>query len=185
MSLTLDFKASVEHSAPRELVEIAVLAEKHGTQSVTVSDHFQMWRHTDGRAPFSLTWMAAAGERTERIRIGTSILTPTFQYNPVLLASAFATMEALCPGRIVLGVGTVEALHEFATGFRGASDALSIEEIASRWILRSDPGAVVAEFGKHVVAGLNPLVTYAPRGEQRRFLELFACDLSTRLRALA
>jgi coenzyme F420-dependent glucose-6-phosphate dehydrogenase len=101
-------------------VEIAVAAEGHGFESVTVSDHFQPWRHTGGHAPFSLSWMAAVGERTSDIVIGTSVLTPTFRYNPAVLAQAFATMGCLYPGRIMLGVGTGEALNEIATGFRGA-----------------------------------------------------------------
>ncbi|MET0304467.1 MAG: LLM class flavin-dependent oxidoreductase, partial [Microbacteriaceae bacterium] len=62
--LTLGYKASAEQFDPRELVEIAVAAEAHGMESVAVSDHFQPWRHEGGHAPFSLSWMAAVGERT-------------------------------------------------------------------------------------------------------------------------
>ncbi|MFT4201425.1 glucose-6-phosphate dehydrogenase (coenzyme-F420) [Gordonia sp. (in: high G+C Gram-positive bacteria)] len=117
--LKLGFKASAEQFTPRELVEIAVAAEEHGLDSVAVSDHFQPWRHNGGHAPFSLAWMAAVGERTERVQIGTSVLTPTFRYNPAVIAQAFATMACLYPGRIMLGVGTGEALNEYATGFTG------------------------------------------------------------------
>ncbi|MGL4340788.1 MAG: glucose-6-phosphate dehydrogenase (coenzyme-F420), partial [Rhodoglobus sp.] len=119
MTLTLGYKASAEQFDPRELVEIAVAAEQHGMDSVAVSDHFQPWRHQGGHAPFSLGWMAAVGERTSSIRIGTSVMTPTFRYNPAVLAQAFATMGCLYPGRIMLGVGTGEALNEVAAGFRG------------------------------------------------------------------
>lgn len=117
--LKLGFKASAEQFAPRELVEIAVAAEAAGLDSVAVSDHFQPWRVTGGHAPFSLAWMAAVGERTERVQIGTSVLTPTFRYNPAVIAQAFATMACLYPDRIFLGVGTGEALNEYATGFSG------------------------------------------------------------------
>ncbi|WP_111720666.1 glucose-6-phosphate dehydrogenase (coenzyme-F420) [Homoserinimonas sp. OAct 916] len=117
--LKLGLKASAEQFAPRELVELGVMAEEHGFDSVTVSDHFQPWRHEGGHAPFSLAWMAAVGERTETIQIGTSVLTPTFRYNPAVMAQAFATMGCLYPGRIMLGVGTGEALNEIATGFVG------------------------------------------------------------------
>lgn len=119
MALTLGYKASAEQFDPRELVEIAVAAEAHGMESVAVSDHFQPWRHEGGHAPFSLTWMAAVGERTSTIRIGTSVMTPTFRYNPAVLAQAFASMGVMYPGRIMLGVGTGEALNEVATGWRG------------------------------------------------------------------
>jgi coenzyme F420-dependent glucose-6-phosphate dehydrogenase len=122
LPLKLGYKASAEQFAPRELVEIAVAAEQHGFESVAVSDHFQPWRHTGGHAPFSLAWMAAVGERTSTIQIGTSVMTPTFRYNPAVIAQAFATMGVLYPGRIMLGVGTGEALNEIATGFRGAGE---------------------------------------------------------------
>ena len=117
--LKLGYKASAEQFAPRELVELAVLAEAHGMDSATVSDHFQPWRHDGGHAPFSLAWLAAVGERTQRIVLGTSVLTPTFRYNPAVIAQAFATLGCLYPERIFLGVGTGEALNEVATGFQG------------------------------------------------------------------
>ena len=122
LPLKLGYKASAEQFDPRELVEIAVAAEEHGFESVAVSDHFQPWRHTGGHAPFSLAWMAAVGERTSRVQIGTSVMTPTFRYNPAVIAQAFATLGCLYPGRIMLGVGTGEALNEIATGFRGAGE---------------------------------------------------------------
>jgi coenzyme F420-dependent glucose-6-phosphate dehydrogenase len=336
--LKLGYKASAEQFDPRELVEIAVAAEAHGMESVAVSDHFQPWRHEGGHAPFSLAWMAAVGERTSTIQIGTSVMTPTFRYNPAVIAQAFATMGCLYPGRIMLGVGTGEALNEIATGFRGAgeqdwpefkerfarlreavqlmrqlwtedhvdfageyysthgasiydrpdipipvyiaaggpvvaryagragdgfictsgkgmdlyteqlipavqegaekagrssdsidrmieiklsydtsydtalentrfwsplslskeqkhditdpvemekaADALPIEQIASRWIVGSDPDEVVASIKQYIDAGLNHLVFHGPGQDQRRFLELFERDLAPRLRAL-
>ena len=122
VTLKLGYKASAEQFDPRELVEIAVAAEAHGMESVAVSDHFQPWRHEGGHAPFSLTWMAAVGERTKTITIGTSVMTPTFRYNPAVLAQAFATMGCLYPDRIMLGVGTGEALNEAATGWAGPGE---------------------------------------------------------------
>jgi len=117
--LKLGYKASAEQFGPRELVELGVAAEAAGMDSATVSDHFQPWRHEGGHAPFSLAWMTAVGERTERLQLGTSVMTPTFRYNPAVIAQAFATMACLYPNRIFLGVGTGEALNEIATGFSG------------------------------------------------------------------
>ncbi|KAA8970034.1 glucose-6-phosphate dehydrogenase (coenzyme-F420) [Mycobacterium sp.] len=117
--LKLGYKASAEQFGPRELVELAVSAEAHGMDSATVSDHFQPWRHRGGHAPFSLAWMTAVGERTKRVTLGTSVLTPTFRYNPAVIAQAFATMACLYPDRVFLGVGTGEALNEIATGYQG------------------------------------------------------------------
>jgi coenzyme F420-dependent glucose-6-phosphate dehydrogenase len=87
-----------------------------GLDSVFISDHFQPWRHHGGHAPFSLAWLAALGERTERVQIGTSVMTPTFRYNPAVVAQAFGTLGALNPGRVVLGIGTGEALNEVVVG---------------------------------------------------------------------
>ncbi len=338
VTLKLGYKASAEQFDPRELVEIAVAAEAHGMESVAVSDHFQPWRHEGGHAPFSLTWMAAVGERTKTITIGTSVMTPTFRYNPAVIAQAFATMGCLYPDRIMIGVGTGEALNEAATGWAGpgeqpwpefkerfarlresvdlmralwtedrvnfdgefysthdasiydrpdrpipvyiaaggpmvaryagragdgfictsgkgmslyndelipavkegaekaersfesidrmieiklsydtdaatalentrfwaplalskeqkhditdpiemekAADALPIEQIASRWIVGSDPDEVVEKIKQYTDAGLNHLVFHAPGSDQRRFLDLFEKDLAPRLRAL-
>ncbi|SFB40802.1 coenzyme F420-dependent glucose-6-phosphate dehydrogenase [Amycolatopsis marina] len=108
------YKASAEQFGPRELVEYAVLAEQVGLDSVWVSDHFQPWRHKGGHAPFSLSWLAAVGERTSRVLLGTSVLTATFRYNPSVVAQAFGTLGCLYPGRVALGVGTGEALNEVA-----------------------------------------------------------------------
>lgn len=338
MTLKLGYKASAEQFDPRELVEIAVAAEAHGMESVVVSDHLQPWRHEGGHAPFSLSWMAAVGERTKTITVGTSVMTPTFRYNPAVLAQAFATMGCLYPGRIMLGVGTGEALNDIAAGWNGAgeqpwpefkerfarlresitlmrqlwteervsfegeyystheasiydrpdipipvyiaaggpvvaryagragdgfictsgkgmslyteelipavkegaeqasrsyddidrmieiklsyetdakaalentrfwaplalskeqkhditdpiemekaADALPIEQIASRWIVGSDPELVVADIAAYVEAGFTNLVFHAPGQDQRRFLGLFERDLAPRLRAL-
>src|SRR5437764_15410847 len=92
--------------------------------SATVSDHFQPWRHEGGHAAWSLAWMAAVGERTKRLVLGTSVLTPTFRYNPAVIAQAFATMGCLYPDRIFVGVRTGEALKEFAPGYEGDCPAL-------------------------------------------------------------
>lgn len=114
MALKIGYKASAEQFAPRELVRYAVLAEETGLDSVWISDHFQPWRHEGGHAPFSLSWLAAAGERTERVVLGTSVLTATFRYNPAVVAHAFGTLGVLYPDRVVLGIGSGEALNEVA-----------------------------------------------------------------------
>lgn len=114
--LTVGYKASAEQFDPRALVGLGVRAEQVGLDSVWVSDHLQPWRHDGGHAPSALTVLAAIGERTERVVLGTSVLTPTFRYNPAVLAQQFATLALLNPGRVVLGVGTGEALNEISVG---------------------------------------------------------------------
>ena len=117
--LKIGYKASAEQFGPRDLLEFSVLAEEQGFDSVWISDHFQPWKHNDGHAPFSLAWLAALGERTSRVTIGTSVATPTFRYHPAIVAQALGTIGALNPGRVVLGVGTGESMNEVpATGMK-------------------------------------------------------------------
>lgn len=116
--IRIGYKASAEQFGPRELVELGVRAEEVGLESVFLSDHLQPWRHEGGHAPNALAVLTALGERTERILLGTSVLTPTFRYNPAVLAQEFATLALLNPGRVVLGVGSGEALNEISVGLR-------------------------------------------------------------------
>ena len=55
--LKLDYKAWAEQFGPRPLLNFAVQAEACGFDSVWISDHFQPWRHTNGHAPFALSWL--------------------------------------------------------------------------------------------------------------------------------
>ena len=112
MSIRLGYKASAEQFAPRELLDFAVLAEHVGLDSVAVSDHFQPWRHKTGHAPNSLVWLGALAQATERVNMLTSVLTPTMRYHPSIVAQSFGTLGCLAPGRVILGVGTGEAMNE-------------------------------------------------------------------------
>ncbi len=112
MTLRLGYKASAEQFGPKELLEFAVQAEACGFDSVVVSDHFQPWRHTGGHAPFSFAWLGAVGARTQRVMLGTSVVTPTFRYHPSVVAQAMGTLGVLFPGRVMLGIGTGESLNE-------------------------------------------------------------------------
>jgi coenzyme F420-dependent glucose-6-phosphate dehydrogenase len=110
--LTLGYKASAEQFAPARLLEFGILAEEVGFDSCFISDHFQPWKHTDGHAPNSLVWLGALGARTQRLVMGTSVLTPTFRYHPSIVAQAFGTLGSMYPGRVILGIGTGEGLNE-------------------------------------------------------------------------
>jgi coenzyme F420-dependent glucose-6-phosphate dehydrogenase len=110
------YKVSAEQFGPRELFDFTIAAERSGFDTAAISDHFQPWRHTGGHAPFSLSWLGAAGQATSRIQLGTSVLTPTFRYHPAVVAQALGTLATLFPGRIWLGVGTGESLNEAPLG---------------------------------------------------------------------
>ena len=115
-NLTLGYKASAEQFPPQRLLDLALAAERAGFDSVWTSDHFQPWRHTDGHAPNALVWLGAATQVTTRVTLGTSVLTPSFRYNPAIVAQAFATLSCLAPGRVILGVGSGESMNEVPVG---------------------------------------------------------------------
>lgn len=115
--LKIGYKASAEQFTPQQLLSFGQQAERCGFDSVWISDHFQPWRHTGGHAPAALPWLGALAATSERIEIGTSVLTPTFRHHPSMVAQAFATLGCLAPGRVILGVGSGESLNETpATG---------------------------------------------------------------------
>ena len=116
MTIRFGYKASAEQFGPADLLDFGVAAEAAGLDSVFISDHFQPWMHEGGHSPASLPWLGALGARTSRIVLGTSVLTPTFRYHPAVIAQEFATLGVLYPGRVVLGVGTGEALNEVTLG---------------------------------------------------------------------
>ena len=61
----------------------------------------------DCPARFSDIWvtMARAAERTSSIGLGTSVIVPSYR-EVMTAASSIATLEALAPGRVAIGIGT-------------------------------------------------------------------------------
>jgi coenzyme F420-dependent glucose-6-phosphate dehydrogenase len=117
LSVRIGYKASAEQFAPGELLAYAQRAESSGLEMVAISDHFQPWRHHGGHAPAAIAWLAALGQTSTRAVLGTSVLTPTLRYHPSIVAQSFATLAALSPGRVFLGIGSGEAMNETpATG---------------------------------------------------------------------
>src|SRR3954471_17215211 len=112
MAVRIGYKAPADQFPPRELLDYSVAAERAGLEIVAISDHFQPWRHNGGHSPAALPWLGAAAASSEKVVLGTSVLTPTLRYEPAIIAQAFATLGALAPGRVFLGVGTGEAMNE-------------------------------------------------------------------------
>ena len=72
-------------------------AEQAGVQQVWMTQSVGMLD--------TLTLFAAAATQTKRIRLGTSIV-PVYPRHPLVMAQQAATIEALAPGRLRLGIGT-------------------------------------------------------------------------------
>jgi len=112
----IGYVASHEQFAPSNLIEYAIAAEKAGFDALWASDHFHPWQDNQGHAAHAWITLAATGQRTERLLLGTGITCPIYRYNPAEVAHAFASLGVLYPDRIFLGVGTGEALNEVAAG---------------------------------------------------------------------
>ncbi|MGQ9513692.1 MAG: TIGR03557 family F420-dependent LLM class oxidoreductase [Thermoproteota archaeon] len=117
MTVKIGYWAPQERYEPSQLLENTVLAEKYGFETVMTSDHFHPWFHTNASSGFSWVWIASVAERTSRMEIGTGVTAPTMRYHPAIVAQAFATLGLMYPGRIILGVGTGEAMNEMPLGF--------------------------------------------------------------------
>jgi coenzyme F420-dependent glucose-6-phosphate dehydrogenase len=148
-ALTLGYKASAEQFPPQRLLDLAVAAERAGFDSVWTSDHFQPWRHTNGHAPNALVWLGAATQATKRVTLGTSVLTPSFRYNPAIVAQAFATLSCLAPGRLILGVGTGESMNEVPVGVDWPEQSerfARLKEAVTLIQALTAPGAEIVDF---------------------------------------
>jgi alkanesulfonate monooxygenase SsuD/methylene tetrahydromethanopterin reductase-like flavin-dependent oxidoreductase (luciferase family)/dienelactone hydrolase len=77
----------------------AARAERLGFASLWANDSFTRARLEP------LTVLSAVASVTERVTLGTAALLPVFRH-PLLAAQAIASLDLLCRGRLVLGLGT-------------------------------------------------------------------------------
>jgi coenzyme F420-dependent glucose-6-phosphate dehydrogenase len=108
---------SHESYQPEDLVQQAVAAEEAGFDVVLGSDHFHPWVDDTSAAGFVWSWLGAVAARTARVQLGTAVTCPLFHYHPALVAQMAATVDRLSDGRLMLGVGTGEALNERPLGY--------------------------------------------------------------------
>ena len=81
------------------------------------SDHFHPWVDDTSAAGFVWSWLGAVAERTGNVQLGTAVTCPLFHYHPALVAQMAATADRLSDGRLLLGLGTGEALNERPLGY--------------------------------------------------------------------
>jgi coenzyme F420-dependent glucose-6-phosphate dehydrogenase len=129
MGFTLGYASQTELYHCRILLEHAVLAEKAGFETLWVSDHFHPWSHSEAQAGHTWVIIGAAAARTSKIKFGTAVTCPLFRYNPAITAQAFATLRAMFPGRIFIGLGAGEAMNEIPVGYDWPSPKERIERL--------------------------------------------------------
>ena len=93
----------------RAMVDLASRAEALGFDSVWVHDHVfnvgHVFDRIGGRPYYDpLAVLGYVAARTERVRLGTSVLVLPY-HNPIRLAKTAATLDVLSGGRLTMGVG--------------------------------------------------------------------------------
>jgi len=98
-----------------ETREAAQEFERLGFDSVWVNDH--LYGIPGPQLPILEAWTAltAVGAVTERVQLGT-LVSPVGFRNPALLAKIAATLDAIAPGRVIVGLGSGWFQQEF-TGY--------------------------------------------------------------------
>ena len=92
-----------------ELLEQAEAADALGFDSFWVAEHHF---HEYGAVPRPPVWMAAAAQRTKRIRLGAGVVVLPFDH-PLRSAEDYAMVDVLSGGRLNLGVGSGYLKHEY------------------------------------------------------------------------
>ena len=152
--------------ARRDIIDaVAPGAEAAGIATLWAGEHVVMVDDAQSRYPYSpdgriavpaeadwldpLVALSFAAAATSRIRLATGILLLA-EHHPVLLAKQVASIDALCGGRLSLGIGTGWSAEEFAAlGVPFAGRGQRVDEYISvlRTLWRDD----VASFsGQHV-----------------------------------
>src|SRR5919199_6828303 len=138
-------------------------AERLGYTTVWVLD--RLLRPVGGSMPGSyanvydpLETLAYVAAKTERLRLGTSIIDALFQV-PASLARRFATLDQLSGGRVIAGLGQGYASEEFAAANiplsrRGAGFEEFIRAMQATW--GPDPVSFSGRFYNIPESEINP-----------------------------
>jgi len=98
---------------PQAFVDATVYAEQMGFRTAWFGDHIFPWFHSGKRSSFVWSVLSVAMEKTDRIKVGPWVTVPIgARYHPAIIAQAAATLDNMYPGRLLLGVGSGEALNE-------------------------------------------------------------------------
>ena len=147
--------ASTGFPDPEAAVALAETAEAVGVESLWAPEHVVMGKGPDitpyrglpdgrmdrlarrGGIPDPLIWFAFVASRTTRLRFGTGVLILP-EHQPVVLAKTVATLDHLCQGRLMLGIGVGELPEEYgAVGMdftdRGRRMDEYIEALRTLW----------------------------------------------------
>lgn len=149
-----------EGAGPPELLAAARAADEAGFFYVAVCDHIAIPR--EKAETMSTTWyhpvatLAWLAGQTSAVRLMTNVFVPAYRH-PLETAKAFATLDALSGGRVILGVGAGHVEGEF--------DVLGVP-FADRGRVTDDAiDGIVAAWAEEYVGevGLAPRPVQQPR----------------------
>jgi alkanesulfonate monooxygenase SsuD/methylene tetrahydromethanopterin reductase-like flavin-dependent oxidoreductase (luciferase family) len=104
MRFGLELPCGGEQATAEQLVALAVDAERAGWDGIFFEDYLVYYRGSDPPTFDPWVLLAAVAARTDRLWLGTTV-SGLVARDPVKLAREAVTLDALAPGRVVLGVG--------------------------------------------------------------------------------
>src|SRR5215207_1819229 len=148
-------------AAYRDALDLVVAAEELGFDVFWVAQHHLQLE--TGTLPAPFPFLAAAAERTRRIRLGTAVVALTFEV-PLRVAEDASVVDHLSGGRLELGLGSASEPEAFAAfgvdPVRARADAT--EKIAQ--VQRALQGAPLTPHGTLLQPAPNGLADRLWRG---------------------
>jgi alkanesulfonate monooxygenase SsuD/methylene tetrahydromethanopterin reductase-like flavin-dependent oxidoreductase (luciferase family) len=133
-----------------ELLEQVEAAEGLGFDAFWIAEHHF---HEYGGVPSPPVWMAAAAQRTKRIRLGAGVVVLPFR-NPLQVAEDYAMVDVLSGGRLNLGTGSgTYVADSFEAATREAKEAMD-RYVRTRLYARQRPYELLVD--KQLIAFGGP-----------------------------
>ncbi|HJZ86433.1 MAG TPA: LLM class flavin-dependent oxidoreductase [Polyangia bacterium] len=140
------FTGKTEPQVYRETLDEIEQADRLGLDSVWLVEHHFMREYSHASAPD--LFLAAASQRTRRIRLGHAIVLLPF-WHPVRVAERIATLDILSGGRVEFGVGRGFTPVEYETFGVKMEDSRSLVDESMDVILRAWQPGRVKHAGRH------------------------------------
>jgi probable F420-dependent oxidoreductase len=104
--VALTFGVTVLPDPPyQRMIELMQLAERHGFEYAWTYDSHVLWQE-------SFPTLALAADRTSRIKLGHMVANPGTR-DPTVLASAYATLQDISNGRMIMGIGRGDSARRY------------------------------------------------------------------------
>src|SRR3954452_15704378 len=104
--MALSFGVTVLPDPPyQRLIELLRLDERHGFEYGWTYDSHVLWQE-------SMPTLALAAAATERIKLGHMVTNPGTR-DPTVVASAYATLQDISSGRMVMGIGRGDSARRY------------------------------------------------------------------------